>query len=302
MTLGEAVTDARTRLRAAGVDEAPLEAEVLVMAAAGISRAALYASLREAPPFGVLSRLDSALARRVDREPLAYILGRREFYGREFDVNPAVLIPRQETEALVDLVVGLAGEHFDGEAVIVDVGTGSGAIAVSAALALPKSRVIAIDISREALAVAASNAARLGAGERIEFRFGDLLDATPLTAEEAGGAIVAANLPYVTNEEMERLAPEVRREPRLALSGGADGLDPARRLLAQVAGMVVPPRFVTLELGERQTEGLLGAARGFPRLARASAYTDLSGAERGALLEFAPAPLPAALASAGPGA
>ena len=301
MTFGEALADARTRLRAAGVDEAPLEAEVLVMAAAGISRASLYASLREAPPPGFQGRLDSTLARRGNREPLAYILGRREFYGFDFEVNPAVLIPRQETEALVDLVVGLAKEHFCGEAVIVDVGTGSGAIAVSAALALPKSRVIATDTSREALAVAASNAARLGAGERIEFRCADLFDTTPLTAEEAGVAIVAANLPYVTDEEMERLAPEVRREPRLALSGGADGLDLVRRLLAQVAGMVVPPRFVALEVGEGQTDRLLQAARDLSTMIRGSAYADLSGAERGALLEFASAPLPAALAHAAPG-
>ena len=302
MTLGEALADARARLRAAGVDEAPLEAEVLVMAAAGISRAALYASLREAPPPGFQGRLDSTLARRVDREPLAYILGRREFYSLDFEVNAAVLIPRQETEALVDVVVGLAGEHFDGEAVIVDVGTGSGAIAVSAALALPRSRVIATDISREALAVAASNAARLGAGERIEFRRGDLLDATPLTSEEAGVAIVAANLPYVTDGEMGRLAPEIRREPRLALSGGADGLDPARRLLAQLAAMAVPPRFVALELGEGQIEHLVAMAGGLPFFARASSYADLSGGERGALLEFAPAPLSAAPARAGLGA
>ncbi len=302
MTLGEALADARTRLRAAGMDEAPLEAEVLVMAAAGISRAALYASLRDAPPPGFQGRLDSTLARRVDREPLAYILGRREFYGLDFEVNPTVLIPRQETEALVDLVVGLAKEHFGGEAVIVDVGTGSGAIAVSAALALPKSRVIATDISPEALAVAASNAERLGAGERIEFRCSDLLDATPLTAEEAGVAIVAANLPYVTDDEMERLAPEVRREPRLALSGGADGLGPARRLLAQVAGMGVPPRFVALEVGEGQTDRLLQAARDLSTLIRGNAYADLAGAERGVLLEFAPVPLSAAPAPAGLGA
>ena len=302
MTLGEALADARTRLRAAGVDEAPLEAEVLVMAAAGTSRAALYASLTEAPPSGFQGRLDLMLARRVDREPLAYILGRREFYGLDFEVNPAVLIPRQETEALVDLAVGLAEEHFVGKAVIIDVGTGSGAVAVSAALALPKSRVIATEISREALAVAASNAARLGAGERIDFRCGDLLDAATLTPEEAGVAIVAANLPYVTAEQMERLAPEVGREPRLALSGGADGLDPARRLLAQVAGMVAPPRFVALELGEGQIESLLGAAGGLAGLARAGAYADLSGAERGALLEFAPAPLSVAPAPAGLGA
>ena len=299
MTFGEALADARSRLRAAGVDEAPLEAEVLVMAAAGTSRAALYASLRESPAPGFQGRLDSMLARRFDHEPLAYILGRREFYGLDFEVNPAVLIPRQETEALVDLVVGLAKRHFDGGAVIVDVGTGSGAVAVSAALALPKSRVIATDTSREALAVAASNAARLGAGERIEFRCADLFDTTPLTAEEAGVAIVAANLPYVTDEEMERLAPEVRREPRLALSGGADGLDLVRRLLTQVGGMAVPPRFVVLELGEGHIETLLGAARGFAGLARAGAYADLSGAERGVLLEFAPAPLSVETAPAG---
>ena len=269
------------------------------MAAAGLSRARLYASLREPTPPGFQGLLQSMLARRLDREPLAYILGRREFYGLDFEVNPAVLIPRQETEALVDLVIGLAREHFGGDAVVVDVGTGSGAIAVSAALALPKSRVIATDLSREALAVAASNAERLGAGERVEFRQGDLLDAAPLTPEEAGAAIVAANLPYVTDEEMERLAPELHREPRLALRGGADGLDPARRLLAQIEGMTLPPRFVALELGEGQTDSLLGAAADLPSLAHGSAYADLSGAERGALLEFAVTPLSAAPALAG---
>ena len=302
MTLGEALADVRARLRAAGVDEAPLEAEVLVMAAAGTSRAGLYAALREAPTAGFEGRLESMLARRLDREPLAYILGRREFYGLDFEVNPAVLIPRQETEALVDLVVGLAKEHFGGEAVVVDVGTGSGAVAVSAALALPKSRVVATDVSPEALAVAAANAARLCAEERIEFRCGDLLDATTLTTEEARVAIVAANLPYVTDEEMGRLAPEIRREPRLALAGGADGLDLARRLLAQIGRMAAPPRFVALELGEGQIESLLGAARGLVGLARVSSYADLSGGERGVLLEFAPAPLTATPARAGLGA
>ena len=298
MTLGDALAEARARLRATCGDEAPLEAEVLVMAAAELSRARLYASLREPTPPGFQGLLQSMLARRLDREPLAYILGRREFYGLDFEVNPAVLIPRQETEALVDLVIGLARERFGGAAVVVDVGTGSGAIAVSAALALPKSRVIATDVSREALAVAASNAERLGA-ERIEFREGDLLDAALLTPKEASDVIVAANLPYVTDAELKRLAPEIHREPRLALRGGADGLDPARRLLAQIEGMTVPPRFVALELGEGQTDSLLGAAADLPSLAHGSAYADLSGAERGALLEFAVTPLSAAPALAG---
>ncbi len=301
MTLGAVLAGVRERLRTAGADEAPLEAEVLVMAAAGISRARLYASLREPPPPGFHERLDSMLVRRLDREPLAYILGRREFYGLDFEVTPAVLVPRQETEALVDLVINLAREHFGGEAVIVDVGTGSGAVSVSAALALPKSRVIATDISPAALAVAASNASRLGAAGGIEFRRGDLLDAAPLTPEEAQGAIVAANLPYVTDEEMEFLAPEVRREPRLALSGGSDGLDLVRRLLAQIERMAAPPRFAALELGDGQTDRLLRETRDVPAPTRAKAYADLSGAERGALLEFTPAPASAGLAPAGLG-
>ena len=301
MTLGAVLAGVRERLRAAGADEAPLEAEVLVMAAAGISRARLYASLREPLPSGFHERLDSMLVRRLDREPLAYILGRREFYGLDFEVTAAVLVPRQETEALVDVVINLAQEHFGGEAVIVDVGTGSGAVAVSAALALPKSRVIATDVSPAALAVAASNAARLGAGG-IEFRRGDLLDAAPPTPEKARADIVAANLPYVTDEEMERLAPELRREPRLALSGGADGLDLARRLLAQIGRMATPPRFAALELGDGQTDRLLRETRDdLPALTRAKAYADLSGAERGALLEFTPAPASAGLAPAGLG-
>ena len=151
MTLGQALSEARSFLQSSGIEEAALEAEVMVMQSTGLSRARLYASLTEpAPTPDIELLLPSMLARRAAREPLAYIVGFREFFGLEFEVNKSTLIPRQETEALVETSILLSNDHFSGVAAIVDIGTGSGAIAISLAVLLSKATVIATDISGEA--------------------------------------------------------------------------------------------------------------------------------------------------------
>ena len=287
MTLGQALSEARSFLQSSGIEEAALEAEVMVMQSTGLSRARLYASLTDpAPTPDIELLLPSMLARRAAREPLAYIVGFREFFGLEFEVNKSTLIPRQETEALVETSILLSNDHFSGVAAIVDIGTGSGAIAISLAVLLSKATVIATDISGEALRTAAANANRHGVAGRISFRQGDLLRPIHEPVD-----IVVANLPYVTKTEMEALAPEIKlHEPSTALEGGVDGLDLVRRLLEQVALLPSRPRFVALELGEAQITPTIALAENTfgPRVAQP--YKDISGAERGILIELTSKP------------
>jgi release factor glutamine methyltransferase len=289
-TLRAAVVAARDRLRAAGIEDAQIEAEVLLRYALevaapaedgtrSVSRAGLYTRFEDEMTPPVEAAYMSLQARRLAHEPSAYITGHREFWGLEFKVTPAVLIPRPETEGLVELVLRELGDggssgarglveptaparptRASGRAVrvagrlrIADVGAGSGGIAVALAQELPEAEVYAMDASREALAVAAENASRHGFERRIALRCGDLL--TPLHDYVD---CVVANLPYVTSGEWAGLQPEVREhEPRQALDGGEDGLDLIRALLRQAPRYLLPGGFVALEIGEEQA-GALG--------------------------------------------
>jgi release factor glutamine methyltransferase len=187
------------------------------------------------------------VARRADREPLAYIVGRREFFGLEFVVDPRVLIPRPETELLVEHALHRVGKLVTPPH-IADVGAGSGAIAVTLAVHLPGAIVYALDGSAGALAVTAENARRHQVGDRTLCLQGDLLEAL-----EEPVHLITANLPYVTTAEWEDLAPEIRRyEPRSALDGGPDGLTLIRRLLSTAAPYLVPGGAILLEIGARQ--------------------------------------------------
>jgi release factor glutamine methyltransferase len=258
--------DTAAELAAAGVAEAAFEAEYLVRAISGLSRAAFYA---DAPwPAGANGELAAALERRMGREPAAYIAGVREFFGREFTVDRGVLIPRPETELLVELALA---EIAPGSApVAADVGTGSGCIGVSVALERPSARVVAVDVSAGACSVAAGNAGRLRAGVTVVR--GDLL--APLRQAD----IVLANLPYIASKEIAELQPEVRDwEPRLALDGGPDGLDLIRRLVAD-CGERVRPRLLALEVaaGQARDVAALASAAG----ATAAVHQDLAGIER----------------------
>lgn len=237
-TVREALTSARTALEAAGVDTPKLDAELLVAHVEGLDRTRLLLEDdRELSAEGVRALRDLVRRRAVLREPVAYLLGTRGFRHLDLEVGPGVLVPRPETEHLVEWAV----EHLPRGVRVVDVGTGSGAIALALKQERPDLDVIATDVSAEALRVARANARRLGL--HIGLAEGDLL------AGVDGAQAVVSNPPYV--QEGARLAPELSHEPRLALYGGPDGLDVLRRLTHAVtaeAGV----RHVAIEVGQGQ--------------------------------------------------
>ena len=242
VTVGEALRAAGARLAAAGVDTSRLDAEVLLGFVLGVDRGRLVID-RDAPlPRAAADRFEALLARREAREPVAYILGRRAFRRLELMVDRRVLIPRPETELLVEV----AGELPEG-ARVVDVGTGSGAVALALKDERPDLVVRGVDVSADAVAVARANGAGLGLD--AEFACGDLVGEGPLEADA-----VLANLPYVA--EGAELPPEITRyEPAGALFAGADGLDVVRRLVALMAGAGgARVGLLALEIGPEQAD------------------------------------------------
>ncbi len=236
--IGEALSASTDALRAAGVGEPRLDAELLLAEAIGWDRARLVADPEAEVPPPAARRFAEMVRRRLRREPVAYILGRRGFRDLELAVDPRVLIPRPETELLVELALELAPRR------VLDLGTGSGAIALAVAAELPGCEVVATDTSAGALAVARANAERLGLGKRVE-----LVEAM-LPPGLGEFDLVLANLPYVSEAEWGGLEPEVTEwEPREALLAGPDGLDVLRAAIPAAAG-VAP--VLALEVGARQ--------------------------------------------------
>lgn len=282
-TAASALAAGAARLAAAGVERPRAEARLLLCEAAGWVREEALAHPERPLPEAARARYETYLARRERREPVQYILGRAEFYSREFHVDRRVLIPRPETELLVDLAVAHVLAAFPGEAEphLADLGTGSGALAVTLALELPGAGVEAVDVSPGALAVAAGNARRLGAASRVRFHLGDLW--SPLRACGLEGRLhaVVANPPYVADGDADRLMPEVRRfEPAGALFAGADGLACLRRIAAGAPAFLRPGGALHLEVGAGQAEAvarILAAAGGWDRVA---VHTDCGGIER----------------------
>ena len=275
--------EAATKLAAAGIEpeEARLEAEVLLRHVLGFDRAGFLVRRAEDLPEDALARLLPLLERRLAREPLAYIIGHKEFYGLDFLVDRRALIPRPETEGLVERVFALvsAGGPFNRPGytpAIVDVGTGSGCIAVALAVHLPGARVWATEVSEGALALARESAGRRAVGERITFLQGDLL--TPLTHQVD---VIVSNPPYIAGEEIDSLPPEIARyEPRAALDGGADGLAVIRRLLTQAPAHLKPGGAVLLEIGAGQGSEVARLAQAALPAATVVVQNDLAGLER----------------------
>ncbi|MDE3154222.1 MAG: peptide chain release factor N(5)-glutamine methyltransferase [Acidobacteriota bacterium] len=235
MTLHAAIQHARDRLARAGLapSDAEFDARLLARHVLGWDAARLLASQRDPEPPGFGARYDTAIARRERREPVAYITGVREFWGLPFEVTPDVLIPRPETELLVEEALTALRESgswgTSEQPLVVDVGTGSGCVAVSLAREAPDARVVATDISPGALLVARRNAARLTPDRRPRFVCADLLAGLRFQAD-----LIVSNPPYVSVGDAPGLTPEVRdREPHPALFGGTDGLAIVRALLAQ---------------------------------------------------------------------
>ncbi len=274
----EALQGGVAQLQRAGVDDARLVAELLLCRVLACERGQLLARLEQPLTAAASKRWRRLLRRALRHEPLAYILGWREFYGLEFYVDRRVLIPRPETELLVEEALAWARAYLARHnrlPLIADVGTGSGAIAVSLAVHLPAARLYAVDCSAGALQVARRNARRHGVAKRIDFRQGSLLEPLPEPVD-----LVVANLPYVSEAEMATLPPHVRRyEPHYALAGGVDGLDLYRALLAQVPTKVRPGGALLLEIGAGQGDTAPALARALAG-ATVEVLPDLAGLPR----------------------
>jgi release factor glutamine methyltransferase len=262
MILGERVARAREAIAAAGIrpEDAALDAEVLARKLLACDRAGFVVRLRDEEPVDFAVAYSALVDRRCRREPVAYILGEREFWGLPFEVTPDVLIPRPETELIVEEALELfpAGHA---PAVIVDAGTGSGCLAVALALEFEDAQVIATDISAAALAVARRNAATNGAGHRIDFREGDLLEPVTETAE-----LIVSNPPYVASGDVTGLVPEIRdHEPHVALFAGADGLSVFEKLFPAAATRLRPGGRLIVEVGYDQDDrvALIAARHGW---------------------------------------
>lgn len=278
MKIKDSLHDIARELAAHSIEDAHLEAELILMHFLGLNRSGLYVSLEDEMLPGGAGPIGQMVQRRIAREPLAYIIGRREFYGRDFHVAPGVLIPRPETELLVEQALAFVALHFPKrDPVIAEVGTGSGVIAISLALEMPSAKIYATDISSRALEVAAYNCEQHGVD--IALLGGDLLDPVPEPVD-----IVIANLPYVRDDELDKLNCEIRlHEPMVALAGGADGLDRIKRLLAGIAeskGSVRPGGLILLEISPAQGETLAVWAQGVLPAAKIELVQDLSGMVR----------------------
>ena len=285
--LRDVLSQAGQLLERAGSESAALDAEVLLGHALAMTREQLIDLANS--PLGAEpeERFQSLLARRLQREPVAYIIGRQEFWSLEFQVTRDVLIPRPETERLIEVALLLAARSRSAKPLrMLDIGTGSGAIAVSMAKELPSARIYATDISPSALAIARSNATLNGVIERIVFRCGDLYAA--IADQKAQFDLIVANPPYIRRAEIAALKPEASQwEPRAALDGGADGLDFYRRIAAQAGQFLAPKGAMALEIGAGMGSEVL------PILIQAGLYRDLkivhdyAGRERVAVVKAA---------------
>ena len=307
----EALRAGAELLHKTGIDNARLDVEVLLRHVLGVKTAEFYLDFDLVLNAAAEQEFKKLLLRRAGREPVAYITSHREFWSLDFVVTPEVLIPRPETELLVELafaratrvvpphpslspVVGGEGKRkgagdsrsdaltcldSNPPLKILDLGTGSGAVAVSLAKERPQARVCAVDISAGAIEVARWNARRHGVEDRVEFFCGDLFE--PVTEEREGYDLIVANPPYIRNGDLAGLAPEIREwEPIMALDGGADGLLYYRRIIAGAGEYLKGGGSIVLELGDAMGEAvarLFADAGGFEP---AQVYRDYAGKER----------------------
>jgi release factor glutamine methyltransferase len=235
------------------IEPARLDAEVLLAHALGMQRVMLYARFDQPLAPEELARIRDLVARRARGEPISYLLGEREFYSLELEVSPAVLIPRPDTETLVEAVIECV-RGIDAPR-LVDVGTGSGAIALALAKSLPSAEVVAVDVSPEALQVATRNAARHSLEARVRFVESDLLDRLEVSP---AFDVVVANLPYIQTQVIPTLMVDVRdHEPHLALDGGPDGLRLIRRLAESAPEHLTSDGLLALEIGFDQRAAVL---------------------------------------------
>jgi release factor glutamine methyltransferase len=269
------------RLTAAGCDTPRLDAEVLLAHSLGRDRTWLYLHFSDPLDEKQINKIEALLRRRERREPVAYIVGHKEFFGLDFEVTSAVLIPRPETELLVETavqwsIINCQLSIVNGKFTIIDVGTGSGCIVVVLAKHLPDAAIFAVDTSPETLLLARRNAERNEVSSRITFLQGDLLGPLPEPVD-----LIVSNPPYVSRAEVAAAMPEVSRyEPRLALDGGEDGLEVIRRLLPQAREKLKPGGSLLIEIGASQGQAVRQLAQFHFPGAAVAVKKDLAGLDR----------------------
>ena len=272
MTLKQALGRARGILAANNVEDASLECELLLGHALGINRTQLYLSIDHELTLEQEETFWYLIERYLSKEPIAYIIGHREFYGLDFHVGPGVLIPRPESELLVEKAFRLAQNYT--LSTIADIGTGCGAIAISLALNLPQTEIYATDISALALKVAQVNCEKHGVEDSICLLQGDMLDPVPETVD-----LIIANLPYIKESKLSTLYP-ANFEPQLALNGGSDGLEKIYCLCRQVSGRLRPGGRLLLEIGQGQRMAVTTFLHDLFHSAKIEVAADLGGIDR----------------------
>ena len=272
MTRQQALERARELLTRHNIEDAALESEVLLSHVLKINRAQLLSEPEVELPKRHEETFKTFIKRRIKGEPHAYITAHREFYGLDFEVDKRVLIPRPETELLVEQAIEKAKNYPN--PVIVDIGTGSGAIAVSLAKNLPHAQIYAVDISKAALKVTERNCRKHQVEERVTLVRGDLLESSPEQVD-----IIVANLPYVLTGEVSKVN-TAGFEPDLALDGGADGLDAIRRLCRQAKDILQPGGCLLLEIGQGQDQAVCDLQYTVYPSAQVKCFPDFSGIMR----------------------
>jgi len=252
----EAIHHASRKLAESGIESSRLDAELLLAKAAGVTREAVVIG-SIALSSAILKKFDELLARREKREPIAYILGHKEFYSLDFEVTPAVLIPRPETEFVVSAALECIAGKADAR--VLDIGTGSGAIAIAIAVNAPQAHVTAVDISADVLAVASRNARRHRVEDRVTIRRGDCFDVRDGGAALGTFAAIVSNPPYLDDSEVAALEPDVHRyEPRVALSAGASGLDVLQRITMGARTLLETNGELIVEMGAGHAGDVVG--------------------------------------------
>lgn len=268
----QALSQARSVLADNNIDDASIEGEILLRHVLGITRAQLFSDLDGNVNPSQLESVMKLVARRVSGEPSAYIVAQREFYGLNFKVNKNVLIPRPETELLVEKAIGLCRSYPISK--VADIGTGCGAIAISLVVNLPEKTIYATDISSAALEVARENCKRHGVMDKIILLQGDMLEPLPEPVD-----MIIANLPYVRESDMSVKGP-LSFEPELALNGGEEGLDKIKTLCGQARGKLKSKGILLLEIGQGQAEAVTAILHKIFPLALIEVERDLAGIER----------------------
>jgi release factor glutamine methyltransferase len=274
----EALYKAESIIASRHIADARNEAELLLMHSLGIGKAELYTRLEELISPSEAEGFWYLVQHRCHHEPTAYIMKQCQFYGIDFYVDSRALIPRPESELLVESMLEFISQRFPSGVPfsIADVGTGSGAIAIVVALHLPQAEIYAIDISAAALEVARINCGKHGVEKQVHLLLGDMLQPLPEPVD-----IILANLPYVKDSELPQLSPEIRNfEPIVALAGGQDGLEKVRQLLPRARQKLLPGGLILLEIGQGQGPFATALVKDYFPTAKIDLIPDLGGIDR----------------------